>query len=247
VSTDDLDDFAEWSHGLMGVLDMFAPAEKRERAVASSKALHDYFADEVARRRAGERSTDLVGRLVEANEDRRLSESEMLSSCVLLLLGGNETTTRLIANAVLALSRHPHERARVAADPSLLPTTVDEALRFDTPVQANGRITTTDTQLAGYDLPKGSLVVGLLAAANRDPAAFEDPGRFDVARDPNPHLSFGRGSHYCLGATLARMEARAALRELLAVAPEYEVGPEPLEYGPTFFFHSPESLTIQRR
>src|SRR5205807_929725 len=142
VGTGDLGDFVEWSHGLMGVLDLFAPADKQQHARDCSKQLHDYFADEVHRRRNAPSDDDLVGRLVTANADGRLSEAEMLSACVLLLLGGNETTTKLITNAALALARHPAERARLAADPSLLPTAVDEALRYDTPVQANGRVAT---------------------------------------------------------------------------------------------------------
>ena len=248
VGTADLDDFAEWSHGLMGVLDPFGPPEKAQQAQECSKRLHDYFADEVARRRNRPTDDDLVGRLVAANADGRLSEDEMLASCVLLLLGGNETTTKLVTNAVLALFRHPDERARLVADPALLPTAVDEALRFDTPVQGNARIATRAVELAGVDVLEGTLVVGLLGAANRDPARFDDPDRFDVGRTPNPHLSFGRGIHHCLGANLARLEAAAALSELLRVAPDYDlVTPESdLQYGATFFFHSPIELVVAR-
>jgi len=226
VSTGDLADFVEWSHGLMGVLDMFAGPDKVQRAHDCSKQLHDYFADEVRLRRDAPSEDDLVGRLVAANADGRLSEAEMLSACVLLLLGGNETTTKLITNAALALARHPYERERLAADTTLLPTAVDEALRYDTPVQANGRIATRTVELAGVAVPQGSLVVGLLAAANRDPAKFDDPARFDVGRDPNPHLSFSRGIYYCLGASLARLEGRAAVGALLEAAPRVARRPQ---------------------
>ena len=248
VGTADLESFVEWSHGLLGVLDMFANPEKVKVAGECSKLLHDYFADEVARRRDRPTDDDLVGRLVAANADGRLSEAEMLSSCVLLLLGGNETTTRLITNAALTLFRHPGERARVAADPALLATTVDECIRYDTPVQGNVRITTRSVTFAGVDVAEGALIVGLLGAANRDPAHFDEPDRFDAGRDPNPHIGFGRGIHHCLGANLARLETRAALGALLAVAPEFALleTPETLEYGPTFFFHSPERLSITR-
>ena len=248
VSTADLDDFAAWSHGLLGVLDPFAPPEKSQHAHECSKQLHDYFADEVTRRRRRPTEDDLVGRLVAANVEGKLTEAEMLSSCVLLLLGGNETTTKLITNAVLALSRHPDERARVVADPTLVATAVDEALRYDTPVQGNARVTTRPAEVAGVELPEGSFVVGLLGAANRDPARFPDADRFDVGRSPNPHLSFGRGIHHCLGASLARIEAGAALGALLEAAPAYErIQPDSaLEYGPTFFFHSPIELVIAR-
>lgn len=247
VSTGDLDDFVEWSHGLLGVLDMFAPADKAEHARESSRKLHDYFAEEAKRRRARP-ADDLVGRIVAANDDGRLSEAEMLSSCVLLLLGGNETTTKLITNATLALARQPGERARLVADPELLPTAVDEALRYDTPVQGNARIVTARVRVGDVELPEGSLVVGLLGAANRDPARFDEPDRFDVGRAPNPHVSFGRGIHHCLGASLARLEARAAIGELLRIAPDYMLAePESsLGYGATFFFHAPTRLAIER-
>ena len=246
VSSDDRADFTRWSHELMGVLDLMAPPEVRERAIAASTCLHEYFAEEARRRRARPTSDDLVGRIVAANADGRLSEAEMLSSCVLLLLGGNETTTKLITNAVLALFRHPDQRARLAADPSLLPTAVDEALRFDTPVQGNARIATRTVDFAGHEIPEGSLIVGLLGAANRDPAHFPDPDRFDVGRDPNAHLSFSHGLHHCLGAALARIEARAAIGALLHVAPCYHLPDvDALEYGPTFFFHAPIRLVVE--
>lgn len=246
VGTTDLQDFVEWSHGLMGILDIFAPPDKLEHARSCSKQLHDYFAESVRRHRAEPTEDDLVGRLVAANADGRLSEAEMLAACVLLLLGGNETTTKLVTNAALALARHPDQRARVVADAGLLSTAVEEVLRYDTPVQGNARIAARSVEFAGVEIPEGSLVIGMLAAANRDPAHFENPDRFDVGRDPNPHLAFGRGTHHCLGANLARLEARAALAALLAAAPEY-VLTEPAEtqdYGATFFFHAPTRLTI---
>lgn len=248
VSTGDLSDFTTWSHGLLGVLDPFGSPEKTQLAHDCSKHLHDYFAEEVMRRRATPTTDDLIGRMVAANEGGQLSEVEMLSACVLLLLGGNETTTKLITNAVLALRRNPDERRRLADDPSLLPTAVDELLRYDTPVQGNARITTRDVDFAGAHIPEGSMVIGLLGAANHDETRFDDPGRLDLGRDPNPHLSFSRGIHFCLGANLARLEARAVLGELMSVAPEYELVDDEaeLEYGATFFFHAPKRLRIRR-
>jgi cytochrome P450 len=176
-----------------------------------------------------------------------MAHEEMLSACVLLLLGGNETTTKLIINAVLALCRHPEQLARLAADPALVPTAVDESLRYDTPVQGDGRVARHDVELAGVDIPKGALVITLLGAANHDPAVFDAPERYDVGRAPNPVLSFGRGVHHCLGANLARLEARAALAELVHAAPAFGLADpdEPLTYdSPTFFFHAPDRLVI---
>jgi len=248
VGSADLDDFVTWSHGLMGVLDLFAPPEKQQLARDSSKHLHDYFAEEVRRRRSAPTDDDLVGRLVGANADGRLSEAEMLSACVLLLLGGNETTTKLITNAALALVRNPDERARLVADAALLPTAVDEALRYDTPVQGDVRIATETVELGGVELRPGSMIIALLGAANRDPAVFDDPDRFDVGRSPNPIMSFGRCIHHCLGANLARLEGRAAIGALLEAAPDYVLAEpdEPLVYdSPTFFFHAPGRLAIR--
>jgi cytochrome P450 len=248
VGTADLDDFVEWSHGLLGALDLFGPPERREYAAACSKRLHDFFADEVRTRQHRATDDDLIGRLVAANTDGQMSHEEMLSACVLLLLGGNETTTKLIINGVLALCRNPDQLARLAADPTLVPTAVDESLRYDTPVQGDGRVATRDVELAGVDVPKGALVITLLGAANRDPAVFDEPERYDVGRTPNPVLSFGRGVHHCLGANLARLEARAALGELVRAVPSFGLADpdEALTYqSPTFFFHAPDRLAIR--
>jgi cytochrome P450 len=249
VGDADLSDFIDWSHGLLGVLDMFGGPTAADRAAHCAKRLHDYFADEVRRRRDAPTDGDLIGRLVAANEDGRLSEDELLASCVLLLLGGNETTTKLITNAVLTLARHPDERARLVADNALLTTAIDELLRYDTPVQGDARVALCDTPIAGVTIPQGSLVVTLLGAANRDPDVFADPDRLDIGRNPNPIMSFGRGIHYCIGASLARLEARAALGALLSVAPGYQVT-QPYESRPydrpTFFFHAPGRLPIRR-
>ena len=249
VSTDDLESFRTWSHGLMGVLDPLASADTIAFAHECATHLLDYFAEEIKRRRdVSSPDDDLVARLVAANDDGQLTEPELLSACVLLLLGGNETTTKLITNLVLALDRHAREWERLVADPALVPTAVDEAMRFDTPVQANVRVSTRDVDIAGHSLPKGSLVVALLAAANRDPSRFDQPEIFDAGRDPNPHLGFSRGIHFCLGANLARLEARAALRALLEVAPTFvrHTTDDELEYPGTFFFHAPATLSIGR-
>lgn len=251
VSTSDLDDFVAWSHGLMGGVDALAAPEARRRAIECSQQLHGYFAREVRRRRhARGRGTaptgDLVGRIVEANGDGRMTDDEMLAACVLLLLGGNETTSKLITNSLLALGRHPDERRRLVEEPDLLPTAVEECLRFDTPVHGDPRVARREVEFAGVRVPQGSLLVGLLACANHDPDVFDDPERFDVTRDPNPHLSFGRGIHFCLGANLSRIETRAAVGAVLRAAPRYElIEPDALSYEGAFFFHAPSKLLIE--
>jgi cytochrome P450 len=134
---------------------------------------------------------------------------------MLLLVAGNETTTNLIGNAVTALLDHPEQLARVAADPALVPAVVEETLRWDAPVQVLFRNATRDVEIAGGRVPRGAYVALLLGSANRDERRFPDPDRFDVARNPQGHLGFGFGEHFCLGASLARMEARVALEALV--------------------------------
>jgi len=178
-----------------------------------------YLRDVIAARRRTPED-DLISALVEAQEDRdALSDAELLTTCVLLLLAGHETTTNLIGNGTLALLRHPDELARLRREPGLLRNAIEEMLRFDSPVQGTVRVATEDVTLGGVAVPKAALVVCGIGAANRDPAEFPQPDRFDVAREDVRHLSFGFGAHFCLGATLARLEAEVAFGALLEACP----------------------------
>ena len=138
---------------------------------------------------------------------------------LLLLVAGNETTTNLLGNAVDALLAHPEQLAKVVAEPALVPALVEETLRFDGPVQFVTRVTTREFELQGQTLPSRALVVVLLGSANRDERRFPEPDRFDVARDARGHVAFGFGAHFCLGASLARLEAKAALEALVPELP----------------------------
>ena len=157
---------------------------------------------------------------------------EMLSVMLLILVAGNETTRNLIGNAVLALLRNPAQLQRLREDRGLLDPAVDELLRYDSPVQLDGRAAREDVEIGGKRIQAGDVVIAVLGAANRDPEAFDDPESLDVGRNGNSHLSFGRGVHYCLGGPLAVMEARLALTGLLdrysslrlAVEPDYREG-----------------------
>lgn len=248
VSVDDRESFRTWSNQLIAGTNELASEDDLAAAREGAEHLKEYFRAEIARRRARPGGDDLVSRLVEANAGEVLDDAELLSSCVLLLVAGNETTTNLIANQALALGRDHEQRARVIADPALVPGAVEEVMRYDSPVQATVRVPAVDVELAGQRVGAGEMVFVLLAAANRDPTRFDDPERFDVGRAPNPHLGFGHGIHFCLGAALAKLEARLALEGLLAVAPSYEVRGDPssLDYGPSFIFHSPRTLPIVR-
>lgn len=174
-----------------------------------------YFTEQIERHRQAPQD-DLIQALLAAEIDgRKLSANELLSFCILLLVAGNETTTNLIGNAMRCFLDFPAELERVQANRSLLPSAIEEVLRFRSPVQATIRFATEDTELGGQGIQRGQRVIVWLAAANRDPAEFPDPDRFDVSRQPNRHLAFGLGIHFCLGAPLARLEALVALDTLL--------------------------------
>src|SRR5204862_1257589 len=157
-----------------------------------------------------------LSRLVEAEVDgERLSADEVLGFVQLLLVGGQETTVNLINNAILCFIEHPDQLARLRAKPELLPSAIEEVLRFRSPLQWMPRATRRDVEMHGGVIPAGKLVLPMIGSANRDPKQFPDAGRFDITRDPNPHIAFGHGIHACLGAPLARLEARIALTDLL--------------------------------
>jgi cytochrome P450 len=195
---------------------------------AAGAALHllQYFQSHVAERRTRPRG-DLTEALLEAEiEGDRLSEREILGFLFLMVIAGNETTTKLLANALYWLWRNPEQRDRLHADPTLVPRWVEETTRYDNSRQALARILARDTQLYGTRLHEGEKVVLLLGSANRDERAFEDPDRYDLLRNTRATLSFGHGTHFCLGAALARLEGRIALEEVWQRFPEYDVDPE---------------------
>ncbi len=186
-----------------------------ERAEAASIKVNQYLNDLIDRRRA-EPADDLLSGLIAASDgEDRLSQPEVAVTVSLIYAAGFETTMNLIGNMVHTLMRHPDQLARLRADRSLVPSAVDEVLRFEPPVQIDGRFVRADTEIGGHLIPQGHGVLTLLGAANRDPAAIDDPDRFDVGRSEVPMLSFGSGIHYCLGAALARLEGQVVLEALL--------------------------------
>jgi cytochrome P450 len=205
VPTDRRVDFRTWSDASLGLSDEMNEEEARA-------AMLEYFAEAVRERRQSPRD-DLITALVSGKE--QLTEEEVLWFCMTLLVAGNETTTNLIGNAVLAFFDHPDEAARVWANPALVPSAMEEVLRFDPPAQMVARTVKRDATVAGQEIPAGSFVLLMLASANRDPAHYDDPDRFDVTRNPRDHMTFGNGVHLCLGASLARLEARLAFETLI--------------------------------
>ncbi len=191
--------------------------------------LYAFLGDHVKERRARPRG-DIVSVLVTADIDgESMSTADAVGYCLTLLVAGNETTRHLLSGSALALFEHPDQRRRLARDPSRIPAAVEECLRWVTPIQMFGRTATRDTSVGGQSIAEGDFVVMLYASANRDEAVFgPDAGAFDVARRfDSAHLAFGFGEHLCLGAALARLEARVMLEELLVRHPEYEIAGEP--------------------
>ena len=190
------------------------PEETKQAAVSGAK-IQEYLHDLIDHRRAEPRD-DLLSGLIEASDGAdRLTQQEVANTVSLIYGAGFETTMNLIGNMVHTLMRHPDQLARLRADRSLVPSAVEEVLRYEPPVQLDGRYVRADAEVGGKAIPRGHAVLTLLGAANRDPAAIEDPDRFDVGRGEVPMLSFGSGIHYCLGAALARLEGQVVLETLL--------------------------------
>ena len=198
-------------------------------------ALQDYFRSTFRRRRV-ELRDDLISALVAAEEaGERLTEEELISTCVTLLIGGHETTTYLISSGVLALIQHPEQLRKLRANPDGARMAVEEMLRYEGPFQRNRRLATEAVELDGHLIQKGQLLVQMLGAANRDPAVFPNPDSFDIERHPNRHVSFGHGPHFCVGAPLARLEAPIAINALLRRLPNLELATDELAWKNTVF------------
>ncbi|WP_091081330.1 cytochrome P450 [Nonomuraea wenchangensis] len=257
VPPEDHERFQGWSETAARSLDPMLTAELISESGRSGREFRDYFRDllELRRRQPGD---DLLSALTRVEE---LTEGELLATCVLLLVAGHETTVNLIANGVLALVRHGLLR-QAAERPRQV---VEEVLRYDPPVQLTGRVALRDAELGGTPVPAGTAVVALIGAANRDPAVFPDPDRFDPdrfdpnrtgpdrtdprrldgAREPGRHLAFGLGIHFCLGATLARMEGEIALSALAAAAPRMELLDPAPPYRPNLVLRGLAELPVR--
>ena len=227
VPAEDMDRFERWSNDIALIVEPILTPAQVENVRRASEELFAYFETIVEERRRKPRD-DLVSALLAAEEEGdRLTHEELLSTMLLILVAGNETTRNLIGNGMLALLRHPDQLQRLRDDPGLLEPAVDELLRYDSPVQLDGRVVREDLEMGGKRLRAGQKAIALIGAANRDPAAFEHPEALDIGRKGKSHLSFGRGIHYCLGASLALMEARIAFKGLLDRFPSIRLAAEP--------------------
>jgi cytochrome P450 len=242
VPVADRERFRHWSDE--AVRPSAAPRDLRRSRRASDELVA--YLEVIAEERRREPREDLISALLRAEEaGDQLGRQEVFSICILLLVAGNETTTNLIGNGVLALLRHPAQHALLREDPSLLTNAVEEMLRFDGPVQLTSRFPLEDVEWEGGRVfRKGQQVLLSIAAANRDPEANPHPERFDVTRGEVRHLAFGHGTHFCLGAALARLEARHAIGALVRRFPRLCPAGEGLAWGDNTILRGPRSLPV---
>ena len=246
VPHEDVPRFQTWTRKIAHALDP-GPTMTDEERVEGAAAVGDLFnyCRELADSRRAEPRDDYLSALVSAEEEgETLDEHDLLTSIGLLLVAGHETSVNLIANAMLALLRHPDQMQMLKDDPSLAPAAVEETLRYDPPVHIRNRVCLADIEVAGGTVPAGSNVALLLASGNRDPERFPDPDRFDLGRDSAGHFGFGGGPHFCVGAGLARLEAALALQALAMrlEGPQLTIDPPP--YRPNAALRGPDRLDI---
>jgi cytochrome P450 len=224
-------------------MDRFYSGDGVSRGLAE---MHSYFAEMVAKRK-GQRGDDLIHRLLDAANSRgdSFSEIEVIAMCSTLVFAGHETTVNLIGNGMLALFRSRDELERLRAEPALAEKAVEELLRFDSPAQMISRTSVADFDLRGRSIREGDSVLAAVGSANRDPEAFANPDRLDLARHPNDHLAFGLGIHFCPGAILSRIEARAAIPALLARFARIRQGLTPHRWRGTAVLRGLECLPVR--
>jgi unspecific monooxygenase len=239
----DRDRLRPWSADICGMYELNPSEETGAKAVRASVEFSDYLRELIAERRR-EPGEDLISGLIAAHDqDDRLTEQEMVSTAVLLLNAGHEATVNATVNGWWALFRNPEQLAALRADHSLVPSAIEELMRYETPHQLFERWVLDEVEIAGTTIPRGAEIAMLFGSANRDPAVFTDPERLDLTRRDNPHISFGAGIHYCIGAPLARIELAASMRALLEQAPTLTLAAEP-QRKPNFVMPGLEGLSV---
>lgn len=233
-----------WSAEICLMYELNPSEEYAHRAVTASLEFGDYLRD-LSRARRANPGSDLISGLTEVvDAGDRLTEDELIGTVVLLLNAGHEASVNGSGNGWLALFRNPEQLARLRADHALLPTAVEELLRYDTPLQLFERWVLEDSEVCGVRVPRGAELGLMFGSANRDPDAFSRPDDLDLAREPNPHISFGAGIHFCLGAPLARLEMQIAFETILRRLPGLELLAEP-EWKPTYIIRGLKSLPVR--
>ncbi|MGW5651431.1 cytochrome P450 [Streptomyces humi] len=232
-----------WSAEICGMYELNPSEETATKAVRASVEFSAYLRELIAERRAAP-GDDLISGLIEAHdEDDRLTEQEMISTAVLLLNAGHEATVNATVNGWYALFRNPAQLAALRADHALIPTAIEELMRYDTPLQLFERWVLDEVEIDGTTIPRGAEIAMLFGSANHDPAVFEAPGALDLTRRDNPHISFSAGIHYCIGAPLARIELAASMTALLERAPNLTLAADPRR-KPNFVIRGLEGLAV---
>ena len=237
--------FKQWSEGLSAVGDLDASAIANERGLLAIAGLAEYFRSLIAKCYSHSQPQDnLISTLIQARAEGKLSEEELLATCILIFFAGDSTTKHLIGNSILTLLNNPEQLRLLQADPSLIETTISEVLRYEGPFQVVSRTALSDIKLSNTTIHRGEIVNCMLAAGNRDPAQFPDPDKFDIRRRPNPYLSFGRGIHICLGKHLGKLLAEIAVGTLVQKLPGLSLATKSLEWEETFLARGLKSLPV---
>lgn len=235
--------FQDMSNRLLG-LTALGNDEMMQAGATANDQLVDYFKEVIEEKRKSP-GQDLIGRLIAAEEEGdRLSAEEMYSTCVLLLVAGHETTTRLISNGMYVLLQHPEQLEMLKRDPSLMPNAIEEMLRFEPPVQFMARFASCDMEFFGKKIKKNQMILPIIGSANRDPQANENPDVFDVTREDIKHVSFGHGIHLCLGLNLARLEAKVAINAFLKRFPDMTLAEQEIVWTKIPLVRGMENLLI---
>jgi cytochrome P450 len=244
IPVKDHENFRTWAANQMAAADMGASLETMKRGSQSFADFHAYVKSLIEVRRQAPQE-DLLSALIAAeSEGHKLTEEEMISATNVILLAGHETTATLIGNGLVALLKNPVQLDLLKANSSLLESAVEEMLRYDSPAQFMARVATEDIEIGGQVIPQGQKVALMIASANRDESIFEQADEFDIQRQPNPHIAFGLGAHFCLGAPLARLEGQIAFATLLRRLPNLHMDTNTLTYRPAFRVRGLASLPV---
>ncbi len=235
-----------WSKGIIGMFEPERSAAMERAGVSAAAAFADYLREELIPSKRAYPQDDLISRMVVVHDadPERLSEAELVANAILFLNAGHEAVVNVIGNGMLALLTHPEQLARLRADPALTGSAVEEMMRFDTPLQFFERYVLEDIEFEGVSWAKGTRLALYYGSANHDPEVFVEPEQFDIGRHPNPHIAFGLGIHFCVGAPLARVELAAAIGTLLRRFPQLELITERPEYQPKNVFRYLKELRV---
>ncbi|MBE8970982.1 cytochrome P450, partial [Nostocales cyanobacterium LEGE 12452] len=245
IPQEDQDQLNQWSNVLARILDSLVSLEEFETMNEVTEAFKEYLRALIAKREK-QPQTDLISALIAVREQSdRLSEEELLATCIMLFATGEESTVNTIGNGMLALLNHPDEIEQLKTEPTKIQSAVEEILRYDSPVQTTTRIATVNFEIGNQTIQAGEKLVLCLGAANRDPVQFPDPDRLNINRNPNPHVAFGDGIHYCLGAGLARIQAQIAINTLIQQLPNLKLASNQLEWRKNAVLRGLKALPVK--